>query len=247
MAGMKACWRDAHAASCVRSQVLLFSPCVQWQAICLCDMRGYAWIRTDGWKLVDWANVRMSGIRTRYAARSTGRCACAGDAGCGRSRPLGLAQSLSLCAQVQQIAGRYRDAHRSQDWPSLLVLARGQQSVWSLAALTEGLLCKSSICRVANACRAGSPFVPCFVLCVLQLLPVQSRTHDAKALSRLLGGRRQSVCTHGHALCQGAHQLVAQRTSGCGHFVNGQRGAVAGLPPQRDFAAQARLPMWRMQ
>ena len=160
-----------------------------------------------------------------------------------------LFNDFACVRKPQQIAGRYRDAHRSQDWPSLLVLARGQQSACSFAALPKGLPCKSGICRVANARRAARPFlfrIPFFVPCALQLLPLQGKAHDVKPLNRLLGGRRQSVCTHGHALCQGAHQFVAQRASGCGYFVNGQHGAVAGLSPQRDFAAQARLPMWRM-
>lgn len=49
---------------------------------------------------------------------------------------------------------------------------------------------------------------------------------------------------HGHAFSQGAHQLVAQRASGGGYFVNGQNGTAACLAPQRHFAAVARLPVW---
>ena len=100
----------------------------------------------------------------------------------------------SLHVRASATNGRYRDAHRSQGCPFWQGV---QQGAWSLAALPEGLLCKSSVYRVANACRAGSPLlfrvpcsvfrVPCSVLCALQLPPLQSKAHDAKTLSRLSG------------------------------------------------------------
>ena len=71
--------------------------------------------------------------------------------------------------------------------------------------------CKSSICRVANARPAGSPFlfrvpcsvfrvpcfvfcISCFVLCALQLSLLQSKAHDVDPLNRLSAMR---VCCKG--------------------------------------------------
>ena len=54
----------------------------------------------------------------------------------------------------------------------------------------KGCCCKSSICHVANARRAGSPFVPCFVLCALQLLALQSKAYDVKPLNGSKSGRQ---------------------------------------------------------
>ena len=90
-------------------------------------------------------------------------------------------KSFRVCASAT--TGRDRNAHCRQDCP----LWQGmRQGACSLAALPEGVLCKGSICRVANAALGSTHvFVPCFVLCALQLLPVHSKAHGVKPSNRL--------------------------------------------------------------
>ena len=212
------------------------------------DMHGYVWM--DRWvdRFDSWLTGRMCEWAKYGHGMQHGQMCLCGRCRMRQEQAIGAcSMTLHVCASATKGQG---SGSRRTLRPGLPVLAAGRNKEhghW--LPCPKGCCCKSSFCRVANAHRAGSPFlfrIPFFVLCALQLLPLQGKAHDVKPLSKLLGGRRQSVCTHGHALCQGAHQFVAQRASGCGHFVNGQHGAVAGLSPQRDFAAQARLPMWRM-
>ena len=51
----------------------------------------------------------------------------------------------------------------------------------------QKVILQKGFCGVANACRAARPFLfLCFVLCALQLLPLQGNVHDVKALIRFL-------------------------------------------------------------
>ena len=83
-------------------------------------------------------------------------------------------QSLCMRAQVQHMAGvaTHTVARTGRFCPSWQGV---QQRACALAALPKGLLGKSGFCRVANARLAGSPFVPCFVLCTLQYCLCKAR------------------------------------------------------------------------
>ena len=122
-------------------------------------------------------------------------------------------------------------ASRHTPQPGLPVWQRVQQRAWSFAALPQGLLCKSSICRVANARRAGSPFVLCFVLCALQLLPLQSSAHDVKTLNSLSCTPAKKKAQPLKGLGFGRHEpptgLVHQGCAGCGAAPSRAAGDVA--------------------
>ena len=74
--------------------------------------------------------------------------------------------SLSMCVRKRN---KWPEARRTPQprWP---ILASGATRSMLICCLAQGLLCKSSICHVANTCRAGSPFfVFCFVFRALRL------------------------------------------------------------------------------
>ena len=111
----------------------------------------------------------MSGIRTRYAARSTQHgqmCLC------GRCR-MRQEQAIGACSMTFHVVRKRNKWPGSRRTPQsrLPVLAAGcnkEHGHW--LPCPKACCCKSSFCRVANACRAGSPFlffVFCFLFCVL--------------------------------------------------------------------------------
>ena len=94
-------------------------------------------------------------------------------------------KSFHVCASAAN--DRDHHAHRSQNWPSLPVLARGATRSMLICCLAKRVALKRQHLPCCKCSLGSVPFLfPCFVLCALQLLLLQSNAHGVETLNRLL-------------------------------------------------------------
>ena len=141
------------------------------------------------------------------------------------TRAVARACAKSVHVSARATHGQSLDAHRNQDCPSWQGV---QQRAWSLAALPQGLLCKGSTCRVANARRAGSRFCSFCISCFAATAFAKQDTR-CEDFEQVL-----SPLSHKNAALQGAffHGCVAQGVRCC-------RAAAQPVCPGRVCAAKA--------
>ena len=113
--------------------------------------------------------------RKRQRAEAPGCCVCLGA----------CSKSFHVCASAAN--DRDHHAHRSQNWPSLPVLARGAAKNMLICCLAKRVALKRQHLPCCKCSLGSVPFLfPCFVLCALQLLLLQSNAHGVETLNRLL-------------------------------------------------------------